>query len=275
MLNTSLHQLEYIEYVIHPIAFVFRLVRWNHKYSFLFFITWILWQSIYPYIMCILPALVFLLVQTKPNLTDSISEVEQTFSSAYHLFSHLNTSLLCAVLYIAWILLLHNFSKFVWWALLIVLCLESPWAQMIYSSLFVQKNTQQFYCFELYHHQRWRFAKGWCDSMLPQDPPTWSDLHLEPACSTDTFRLPPTTRKHNKYVSWTWVDPVWSRKEGWEYSNGGDWKTWQTTRRERWYRFAERKEYWAKSSDDMVSLEEPCLSLSSEKPFSKLKRNSI
>lgn len=74
-----------------------------------------------------------------------------------------------------------------------------------------------------------------------------TDIHLEPSCSIHTFRLPPPTRigKQQKHVTWVWTDPEWIRgQEGWQYTDW-TWKFWSKTRtrRERWYRLAERKEY--------------------------------
>ncbi|CEI86739.1 hypothetical protein RMCBS344292_01170 [Rhizopus microsporus] len=139
--------------------------------------------------------------------------------------------------------------------ILAIMCLFSQRVQMILKVLLSNSSTktvtrssqQTYYCFEVYHHQRWWVATGWGHCLLPQDPPAWTDIHLEPSCSIHTFRLPPPTRigKQQKHVTWVWTDPEWIRgQEGWQYTDW-TWKFWSKTRtrRERWYRLAERKEY--------------------------------
>ncbi|KAF1800450.1 hypothetical protein V8B55DRAFT_1391507 [Mucor lusitanicus] len=121
---------------------------------------------------------------------------------------------------------------------------------------------QKRYRFELYHHQRWWFPTGWSNLLLPQDRAVWTDAHLEATPSINNFCLPPQTTSvlpdthQQKTVSWTWVDPEWSRyqdattdKNGWEYGNW-QWKQWTfqsiglgiCTRRQKWYRDAQRTE---------------------------------
>lgn len=96
-----------------------------------------------------------------------------------------------------------------------------------------------------------------------------SDIYLESTPSIDEFRLPPTTcigkpnkQNQQRIVSWTWIDPTWSKyqataddnsqeEDGWEYGSW-NWKSWTfsstglgvCTRRQKWYRFAQRKESW-------------------------------
>jgi hypothetical protein len=153
-----------------------------------------------------------------------------------------------------------------------------------------QDNDQHYingYCFEIYHHQRWWFPTGWSNLLLPQDRPVWyvyayynykkhlilnfkinrSDKYLESTPSIDEFRLPPTTyigkpnaSNQQKIISWTWIDPTWSKheefttatdKDGWQYGSW-KWKSWTSqssglgicTRRQKWYRYAQHKESW-------------------------------
>ncbi|CAO3625633.1 unnamed protein product [Mucor hiemalis] len=129
--------------------------------------------------------------------------------------------------------------------------------------------TVRGYCFEIYHHQRWWFPYGWSNLLLPQDRPVWSDIHLEPTPSIYNFKLPPTTTyvdesngfRQQKTVTWTWIDPSWSKqhpnygtdiscdKDGWQYGSW-KWKSWSFqssglgihTRRQKWVRYAQRKE---------------------------------
>lgn len=156
------------------------------------------------------------------------------------------------------------------------MCLSSQRVQMVLKALLSNPSTkavtrpsqQMYYCFEVYHHQRWWVAAGWGHCLIPQDPPVWwflkifyfslyiyiyiivgrkPDIHLEPTCSIRTFRLPPPTRigKQQKHVTWVWTDPEWIRGQvGWQYT---DW-TWKFRSKthtcyERWHRLAERKEY--------------------------------
>ncbi|GAA5804694.1 hypothetical protein HPULCUR_010197 [Helicostylum pulchrum] len=130
------------------------------------------------------------------------------------------------------------------------------------------------YCFEIYHHQRWWIPTGWGNLLLPQDLPLWSDVYLEKTPSIKRFQLPPTTylnklnsKNQQKVISWTWLDPNWTirkdgtDKEGWQYGNW-NWKSWSSqsggiincTRRQKWTRYAQRKEYW-------VEVESCCSSL--------------
>lgn len=78
------------------------------------------------------------------------------------------------------------------------------------------------------------------------------------------FRLPPKTttlileNNQQKIVSWAWVDPKWSKYKGtntdtngWQYGSW-QWKQWSSqssglgicTRRQKWYRHAQRTEYY-------------------------------
>ncbi|KAI9485993.1 MAG: hypothetical protein EXX96DRAFT_613834 [Benjaminiella poitrasii] len=131
----------------------------------------------------------------------------------------------------------------------------------------------KIYCFEVYHHQRWWFPTGWSKILLPQDYPLWSDIYLEPTPSIHNFRLPPPTltgkineKNQQKMTSWVWIDSNWTiyrsdsvaDKDSWEYSTW-QWKNWSTrsnkfdicTRRQKWYRRAQRKEFWIDMNDSI------------------------
>ncbi|KAK4512861.1 uncharacterized protein ATC70_003570 [Mucor velutinosus] len=207
-------------------------------------------------------------------------------------FICVGVSCLFTIVYAGWIILLQqqqiHLSSLIWFALVMIMCAHSPWVQPIQMacvrailpliSYAMAKNTtttdanhcmkeepaenQRRYRFELYHHQRWWFPTGWSNLLLPQDRAVWTDAHLEAAPSINNFCLPPKTTStlpdtnQQKIVSWTWVDPEWSRyqdattdKGGWEYGNW-HWKQWAVqsiglgicTRRQKWYRDAQRTE---------------------------------
>ncbi|KAL9539991.1 hypothetical protein MBANPS3_009938 [Mucor bainieri] len=189
-----------------------------------------------------------------------------------------------------------HLSSLTWLALVMIMCAHSPWVQPIQTACVramlplisyccyhychamarhttapestsshheQQQEVHKRYRFELYHHQRWWFPTGWSNLLLPQDRAVWTDAHLETTPSTNNFCLPPKTTTtlidthQQKIVSWTWVDPEWSRyqdatttdKNGWEYGNW-HWKQWTfqsiglgiCTRRQKWYRDAQRTE---------------------------------
>ncbi|CAO3673665.1 unnamed protein product [Rhizopus microsporus] len=108
---------------------------------------------------------------------------------------------------------------------------------------------QTYYCFEVYHHQRWWVATSWEHCLIPQDPPVWWFLKIFyfSLYIYNCWTLPPPTRigKQQKHVTWVWTDPEWIRGQvGWQYT---DW-TWKFRSKthtcyERWHRLAERKEY--------------------------------
>lgn len=87
---------------------------------------------------------------------------------------------------------------------------------------------------------------------------------MEATPSTNEFRLPPKTttlileNNQQKIVSWAWVDPKWSKYKGtntdtngWQYGSW-QWKQWSSqssglgicTRKQKWYRHAQRTEYY-------------------------------
>jgi hypothetical protein len=87
-------------------------------------------------------------------------------------------------------------------------------------------------------------------------------MYLEPTPSIDEFKLPPTTyigkpnefnNNQQKIVSWTWVDSTWSKYQDEQYGNW-NWKFYNNisqssgnrgyTRRQKWCRYAQRKESW-------------------------------
>lgn len=141
---------------------------------------------------------------------------------AYHFYYSMSTkklrsfvcigvSCLFTISYAGWVILLQQqqirSSSLLWFALLIVMCLHSPWVQpiqtacvraifpLLYSLLSpknnndgtaalenkstatVVKNRQREYRFELYHHQRWWFPTGWSNLLLPQDCAVWYVIH--------------------------------------------------------------------------------------------------
>lgn len=105
-----------------------------------------------------------------------------------------------------------------------------------------------------------------CISLLKKDFFYRSDEHLESTPPVHDFKLPPDTHlrppndmNQQRIVSWTWIDPYWSKqkddggdKQAWQYGN--KWKAWSSessgsgffTRRRKWVRYAQRKEYWVK-----------------------------
>ncbi|KAG0736319.1 hypothetical protein G6F68_011117 [Rhizopus microsporus] len=221
------------------------------------------WLFYYKYILCLLPVLLFL--HSPPPLRESVDEINQAIhflQQAIQPISSKQRVFLSLLFSLAWInSVMRSTLTLVWCSIWVIMCLTSQCSIALQAALWfrperieTEQATERYYCFELHHHQRWWFGTGWGHFLLPQDPPAWSDRHLEPTWSLDQFRLPPPTRsgppdQENRqcYVIWVWVDPEWQRKEGWQYGDG-EWKGWSdretSTRRERWYRFAKRKECW-------------------------------
>jgi hypothetical protein len=137
-----------------------------------------------------------------------------TLCSAYHFYSMsskqmrsiicISVSCLFIITYAGWVIFLQqqqfHLSSLIWFALLIVMCLHSPWVHPIQiacvraimplfyystqntnnvtdSNMAVLKNEYEENCrgyrFELYHHQRWWFPTGWSNMLLPQDRAVW------------------------------------------------------------------------------------------------------
>lgn len=253
---------------IHYIAVILRILQWNgeeKKYSFVCFISLILWGSIQPYIFYFLPCALSILKiyqQRQHYLMDKIRRQDQhhhyqyyqqennekkqladsrcfeqdlteicdkinfltnvknwmqesdTLCNAYHFYSMsskqirsiicIGVSCLFTIAYAGWVILLQqqqfHLGSLIWFALLMIMCLHSPWVHPIQiacvraimplfyysiqntnnvvdSNMAVLKNeheeNQRGYRFELYHHQRWWFPTGWSNMLLPQDRAVW------------------------------------------------------------------------------------------------------
>ncbi|WVF71446.1 hypothetical protein IAT40_006250 [Kwoniella sp. CBS 6097] len=87
-----------------------------------------------------------------------------------------------------------------------------------------QKVEQPIYFrFEVHENQRWWMGLDWTSALLPQERPSWCDLHLQPVSPPQSFSLPATTSvvvpaptptdpkgRVLRTASWKWLDDDWS-----------------------------------------------------------------
>ncbi|OCF36853.1 hypothetical protein I316_01450 [Kwoniella heveanensis BCC8398] len=87
-----------------------------------------------------------------------------------------------------------------------------------------QKVEQPIYFrFEVHENQRWWMGLDWTSALLPQERPSWCDLHLQPVSPPQSFSLPATTSvvvpaptpddpngRVLRTASWKWLDEDWS-----------------------------------------------------------------
>ena len=80
-----------------------------------------------------------------------------------------------------------------------------------------------YFRFEVHENQRWWMGLDWTSALLPQERPSWCDLHLLPASPPQSFALPlaasivlpaPTRAdprgRVQRTASWRWLDDDWS-----------------------------------------------------------------
>lgn len=174
-----LRRLESVQGMIHPVAFILRLVRWKQSWSFLFFMTWLFY---YKYILCLLPVLLFL--HSPPPLRESVDEINQAIhflQQAIQPISSKQRVFLSLLFSLAWInSVMRSTLTLVWCSIWVIMCLTSQCSIALQAALWfrperieTEQATERYYCFELHHHQRWWFGTGWGHFLLPQDPPAW------------------------------------------------------------------------------------------------------
>ncbi|WVQ99393.1 hypothetical protein IAU59_006526 [Kwoniella sp. CBS 9459] len=80
-----------------------------------------------------------------------------------------------------------------------------------------------YFRFEVHENQRWWMGLDWTSALLPQERPSWCDLHLQPVSPPQSFSLPATTSvvipaptatdpngRVLRTASWKWLDDDWS-----------------------------------------------------------------
>lgn len=155
---------KHLSYIIHTVS-IRCLFQWKHDYSFLVFIIWILW-----YRFCESLIIVCIIIH-KSRLLDDVLDIHQLVQDDRTRYSGL---LVC----IGWVIAQQQAIRLI---ILVIMCLSSQRVQMIFKALLPNLSTktvthssqQTYYCFEVYHHQRWWVATGWGHCLLPQDPPAW------------------------------------------------------------------------------------------------------
>ncbi|WVR07020.1 hypothetical protein IAU60_004059 [Kwoniella sp. DSM 27419] len=80
-----------------------------------------------------------------------------------------------------------------------------------------------YFRFEVHENQRWWMGLDWTSALLPQERPSWCDLHLQPVSPPSSFTLPapssvilpaPTAEDPQARVlrtaTWKWLDDDWA-----------------------------------------------------------------
>jgi hypothetical protein len=96
-----------------------------------------------------------------------------------------------------------------------------------------------YFRFEVFENQRWWMGLDWTSALLPQERPSWCDVHSLPVSPPMAFTLPasssidvpaPTDAEPRAHVrrtaTWRWLDDDWN-----VFKNTGDEKTSTTTSR--------------------------------------------
>jgi hypothetical protein len=80
-----------------------------------------------------------------------------------------------------------------------------------------------YFRFELFENQRWWMGLDWTSALLPQERPSWCDVHLLPVSPPMAFTLPPSSSidvpaptdtepraQVRRTATWRWIDDDWT-----------------------------------------------------------------